>query len=49
MTGKHDSGKTSDSPRSGYGGRHSTDPPATARTDLTRAFGPKDAPKEGGK
>lgn len=47
--GKHDSGDTSTSPKSGYGGKHSTDAATTPRTDLTEAFGPKDQPKAGGK
>lgn len=47
----HDPPKTSDSPRSGHGGRHSADPHPNDghRTDAGRLLGPRDAPKEGGK
>jgi hypothetical protein len=40
-SGEHDSGKTSDSPKSGYGGKHSTDPPTTPRTDAAKLLGHK--------
>jgi hypothetical protein len=47
--GKHDSGETSTNPKSGYGGRHSTDPPTTPRTDAGKLLGPRESPKGGGK
>jgi hypothetical protein len=49
VSGKHDSGETSTSPKSGHGGKHSADPPTTARTDAGKLLGPRDAPKGGGK
>lgn len=48
--GRHDSGATSNSPRSGHGGRHSADPTADRiRTDPGKLFGPTTPPRERGK